>query len=187
MGDVTLNYALRYPFNDETITDVSTKNLADDIAAMLTNTLDADRDKSLGRASGQWSRFANQSIAANTETAIIGTSEVFDTNAEIDIAGQPTRITIVAGSTGLYWVSAGIDNIGGTAWTSGTIAIAKNGTDIVRRKYWCASGQMATDMLITGQMKLVAADILTCTILFQGTPNPSNISAARFSAQQLTT
>jgi hypothetical protein len=187
MGGVTPNYAFRFPYIDETITDVSTKNLADDFAAILTSLLDLDRTTSRGRASARLARFGSQAITAAAETAMIGTAETFDTDNAIDIATQPTRITVPAGMGGVYWAHALVDSISGTAWTSGQLAIAKNGTDVVRRKYWCASGQMATDLTLTTQVRLVPGDFLTATILFQGTPSPSNVSSLSLSAQRMTT
>lgn len=187
MGGTTPNYALRFPYIDETITDASTKNLADDVAAVLTNTLDVDRAKSLGRASGSWFRSGNQSVSANTETAIAGTSETFDTDGAIDIAGQPTRFTVPAGMGGIYLAMVAITTPAASGWSSVQVALAKNGTDFVRRKYWTASGQEATRQLLTGQISLAAADFITTTVLFQGTPNPSNVSSVRLSVQRLTT
>lgn len=187
MGGTTPNYALRFPYIDETITDASTKNVADDIAAVLTSPLDAARNTSLKRASAVSERFATQSFAANTETAISQDNETYDTDGAINIAGQPTRITAPASMGGLYWVHAMVSTINGTAWTSGQIAIAKNGTDFVRRKYWSASGQHVSRLHLTGQIILAAGDFVTMTVLFQGTPNPSTVQDCMLSGQRLTT
>lgn len=187
MGGTTPAYAIRFPYIDETISDVSTKNAADDIAAVLSTELDVDRDTSLKRASGVSFRSGNFSVAANTETAVSFNQETWDTDAAINIAGQPTRLTVPTGMGGLWWVAAVCGSVLGTAWSSGQIAITKNGTDVVRRKYWSASGQMVSRMQVTAQMVLVPTDFVTVTILFQGTPNPSDVDEVRMSGQRLTT
>jgi hypothetical protein len=187
MGSVTPVYAIRFPFNDETITDVSTKNAADDMAAVLSTHLDVDRDTSLKRAAASAFRNASQSIAANTETNIQFTSEDFDTDAAINLGTNNTRITVPTSMGGRYWVFGHVASIPGTTWTSGQIALAKNGTDLVRRKYWAGSSQQISRMQVTCQVPLVPTDFLTLTVLFQGTPNPTSIDGIRFSAQRLTT
>lgn len=187
MGGVTPVYAIRFPFIDETITDVSTKNAADDMAAVLSTHLDADRDLSLRRAAASAFRNGVQTISANTETNIQFTSEDFDTDAAINLGTNNTRITIPSSNGGRWWMIAHVASIAAPAWTSGQIAIAKNGTDVVRRKYWAASGQEMSRMQVTCQMPLVPTDFLTLTVLFQGTPNPTSIDGLRLSAQRLTT
>lgn len=187
MGGVTPVWAIRFPFIEETITDASTKNAADDMAAILSAELDADRDLSLRRAAASAFRNGSQSIAANTETNIQFTSEDFDTDAAINLGTNNTRITIPSSNGGRWWVFAHVANTGGSAWTSGQIAIAKNGTDVVRRKYWSTSGQQVNRMQVTCQVPLVPTDFLTLTVLFQGTPNPTLMDGIRLSAQRLTT
>ena len=188
MGGVTPVYAIRFPFIDETITDVSTKNAADDIAAVLSTKLDADRDIALKRPSASAFKNASQSITANTETNIQFGSEDFDTDNAINLGTNNTRITVPTADGGRWWVFAHVASITAPAWTSGQIAIAKNGTDVVRRKYWAASGgQEMSRMQITCQVPLVPTDFLTLTVLFQGTPNPTSIDSIRLSAQRMTT
>jgi hypothetical protein len=187
MGSTTPAYALRFPFIDEVITDASTKNLADDIAAILSTRLDADRDLSQKRASAFAFRNGSQSITVNVETNIQFTTEPFDTDAAINLGTNNTRITVPTGMGGRYWAIAHVPSITSTAWTSGQIAIAKNGTDVVRRKYWSASGQQVARMQVTCQLALAPGDFLTATVLFQGTPNPTSIDGIKLEAQRLTT
>ena len=187
MGGVTPIWAIRFPFIEEVINDVSTKNAADDMAAVLTGELDADRDLSLKRASADAFRNGSQSITANTETNVQFTSEPFDTDGAINLGTNNTRITVPAGMGGRYWVFGNAVSITSTTWTSGQLAIAKNGTDIVRRKYWSASGQQVTRMQVTAQIPLVPGDFLTLTILFQGTPSPTSVDGITLIAQRLTT
>ena len=187
MGGVTPVWSIRFPYIEETITDASTKNAADDMAGVLTNELDADRDQSLKRASAYAFRNGSQSISANTETNIQFTSEPFDTDAAINLAGNNTRITVPSSMGGRYWVFAEIPSITSTTWTSGQIAIAKNGTDVVRRKYWAISGsRFVSRMTVTCQVPLVPTDFLTLTCLFQGTPNPTSVDGIILQAQRLT-
>lgn len=187
MGSTTQAYAIRFPFIDEVINDVSTKNMADDMAAVLSTKLDADRDLSLKRASAYAFRNGSQSITANVETNVQFTSEPFDTDAAINLGTNNTRITVPTAMGGRYWVFANAVSITSTTWTSGQIAIAKNGTDVVRRKYWSASGQQVTRMQVTCQVPLVPTDFLTLTILFQGTPSPTSVDGITLEAQRLTT
>lgn len=187
MGSTTPVYAIRFPFIEEVITDASTKNMADDIAAALSTDLDVDRDTSLKRAVAVAFRNATLNITANVETAITFDQETLDTDAAINLGTQATRITVPTGMGGRWWVGAVLATTGGTAWTSGQIAIAKNGTDIVRRKYWSASTNQVARLQVTAQIPLVPTDFLTATILFQGTPSPSGIDSFRLSAVRLTT
>jgi ketosteroid isomerase-like protein len=187
MGSVTPVYAIRFPFIEETITDASTKNAADDIAAVLSTKLDADRDISLKRPAASAFRNGSQAITANTETNIQFTSEDFDTDAAINLGVNNTRITVPTADGGRWWVFAHVASIPGTTWTSGQIAIAKNGTDVVRRKYWAGSSQQPSRMQVTCQVPLVPTDFLTLTVLFQGTPSPTSIDGIRLQAQRLTT
>jgi hypothetical protein len=188
VGDVTPVWAIRFPWIDEVITDVSTKNAADDMAAILTGELDADRDLSLKRASADAFRNGSQAFTPAVETNTQFTSEPFDTDGAINLGTNNTRITVPTAMGGRYWVIATASSIPSTTWTSGQIAIAKNGTDIVRRKYWAISGSRPVSrMQVTCQVPLVPTDFLTLTILFQGLPNPTNIDTITLEAQRLTT
>ena len=186
MGGVTPVFSIRFPYIDETITDVSTKNAADDMAAVLSAELDVDASLSQRRATAVAERFATQNITAGAVTTITQDNETLDTDAAINLGTQPTRITVPANMGGLYWVHGQVSTINGGAWTSGQIALAKNGVDQVRRKYWSASGSQLPRMLVTMQIVLVPTDFLTLTVLFQGTPNPSTVQDCMLSAQRLT-
>lgn len=186
MGSTTPTYAIRFPFIDETITDVSTKNAADDMASTLSTVLDVDMTTSLKRAVAVAFRNASLSVTAAAETTITFDQETLDTDNSFTL-GTPTRITVPSGMGGRWWVGAVLATTGGTAWTSGQIAIAKNGTDITRRKYWSASTNQVARLQVTAQIPLVPTDFLTATLLFQGTPSPSSIDSFRLSAVRLTT
>jgi hypothetical protein len=186
MADVTPNFALRFPWIDEVITDASTKNLADDVAGVLTSTLDVARTLAKTRASAMGSRnLTSQSVTANTETTISMDNEFFDTDGLINIGTNATRITIPASMGGAYYVHAECDLMIGSVWSSGQISITKNGTAWVRRKYWAASGQQMRNMQVSGICSLVPTDFLTMTILFQGTPSPTSVQVVRLAGQRL--
>ncbi len=156
MGGTTNSQALRYPYIDETITDVSTKNLADDIAAKLT-VEDGKRTLALKRYSASANRSAVQAIADTTNVTVIFDNELWDPDGMINLGLQPTRVTVPA--VGLYYVNAHCFQPGGTTWNLGQISILKNGTLQCRRRYW---GDNATT---AGPLRLQVTGLIYCSAI----------------------
>lgn len=136
MGGTTNSQAFRYPYLNETVTDVSTKNLADDIAAKLTTPQDVNRLAALKRPVAKASRIASQNIADGVATTITFDTEIYDTDGLINLGTNAQRITVPAGKTGNYYAVARCEVAGGGAWSVGEILILKNGGTWARRKYF---------------------------------------------------
>lgn len=137
MGGTTNSQAFRYPYIDEVVTDVSTKNLADDIAAKLTTPQDVNRLAALKRPVAKAARIlSSQNIADGVATTITFDTEVYDTDGLINLGTNAQRITVPAGKTGIYYVVGRVEVAGGGAWSVGELLVAKNGGTWARRKYF---------------------------------------------------
>jgi hypothetical protein len=109
-------------------------NLADDIAAQL-DLADAARAHALKRPQAFSQRQAALGIPVSSVLVVNFDFEIWDTNGMIDIAGQPSRITAVAGAgAGLYLVNM-ILYTDTTAWTKADILLSKNGTMMTQRTF----------------------------------------------------
>lgn len=168
MGGTTNSQSIRYPYVNETITDVSTKNFADDCATAL-SAQDTKRAAALKRAAAQISRNAGQSIADNTDTLVSFDTEIQDTD-NIWVIGTPTRLTIPAGLTGLWWVRAQVLSAGHTSSTTkGQISIRVSGTAVKRRTYFTASGTIKNQMQVSGLVNVPnAGDFIEVALLHVG-------------------
>lgn len=155
MAGTTNSQALPYPWVDETITDVSTKNLADAIATKLDGE-DAKRTAALKRADGAAFRNAAQSIPVTTDTVITFDGELWDTDNMINAGGgTPSRFQIATGITGVWMFTAFARSLTSTAWTKGVISIRKNGTTAVsRRSYWSGTNALVNKMQTTGLVNM---------------------------------
>jgi hypothetical protein len=168
MGGTTNSQSLRYPYLTETITDASTKNLADDIATAL-SAQDTKRAAALKRAAVQVARNANQSIPDNTDTLVSFDGEIQDTD-NVWVIGTPTRLTIPAGLTGLWWVRAQVLSAGHTSSTTkGQLSIRVSGTTVKRRTYFTATGTIKNQMQVSGLVNVPnAGDFIEVAILHVG-------------------
>lgn len=168
MGGTTNSQSLRYPYVTETITDASTKNLADDCATAL-SLQDTARTAALKRSVVQVSRNANQSIADNTDTLVSWDAEIQDPD-NLWVIGTPTRITVPAGLTGLWWVRVQVLSAGHTSSTSkGQISIRVSGTTVKRRTYFTATGTIKNQMQVSGLVNVPnAGDFIEAAILHVG-------------------
>jgi len=187
MGDTTFWWSIRYPFDHETIASSQIANAAADMATTL-DTIDAAKLQAIKRPSVGLRASVATSAAPNTETDLVWASEDFDTDGLANSGVSTTRITIPAGQGGVYLVIVHIPTNSASNWSSGQIAIRKNGTTVFRRKIWgAASPQLVTAQFIQAQLALVPTDFVTGTILFQGLPNPSSAQNCLIQAQRLTT
>lgn len=155
MPGTTSSQSLPYPYIDEAISDVSTKNLADTLATKLDGE-DTKRSQALKRPDGAAFRNANQSIAVSTDTVITWDGELWDTDGMINAGGgTPTRFSMAAGITGVWHFTAFVRSISSTGWTKGVITIRKNGTQAVsRRSYWSGTNALVSKMQTSGMVYL---------------------------------
>src|SRR6188474_2429096 len=118
MGGTTNSQAFRYPYIDEVVTDVSTKNLADDIAAELTTTQDVNRLKALKRPIAKASRQSStQNFADGVNTIVTFDTEVADSDGFINLGTNANRIIIPSSAfTGIYYAVARCESTGGGSW-----------------------------------------------------------------------
>lgn len=170
MPGTTGSQALPYPYVDETITDVSTKNLADTLATKLDGE-DVRRAAALKRPSGCAFRNANQSLADGTDTVITFDGELWDTDNLVNAGGgTPSRFQMSATTTGLWFFTAFARSLASTGWTKGQISIRRNGTTVVqRRTYWSGASAVASRLMVSGLVNLpTATDYVEVMILHTG-------------------
>jgi hypothetical protein len=154
MPGSTASQGLPYPYLDETISDVSTKNLADTLATKLTGE-DASRTAALKRPTGCAFRNANQSIPVTTDTVITFDGELWDTDGMINIGTTPTRFSMAVGITGVWLFTAFARSLASSSWTKAVITIRKNGTQAVaRRSYWSGTNALVSKLEVTGLVYL---------------------------------
>lgn len=179
MGGTTNSQALRYPYVTETITDVSTKNLADDCATQL-SAQDTNRTKALKRSVVSIFRSANQSIPDNVDTLVSFDTEFQDPD-NLWVIGTPTRITVPAGLTGIWWVDVYVSSPGLTgSVTKAQVSIRVSGTAVKRRTYFTATGTIKSPLRVFGHVSVPnAGDFIEVALLHVGggALNASNITA----------
>lgn len=112
-----------------------------DASTKLSTTAYVDRatgNASSNRPVGRAALTSAQSIANNAWTAISFNSELTDSDAMVDIAGQPTRITAV--TAGTYLVSGHVNVVGNATGRQGSRIVHKNSAGTVQG-YYCAQVQ----------------------------------------------
>jgi hypothetical protein len=154
MAGTTNSQALPYPWVDETITDVSTKNLADALATKLDGE-DTKRNLALKRGDGAAFRNANQSIPVTTDTVITFDGELWDTDNLINAGGgTPTRFS-VGNLTGVWLFTAFARSLASTSWSKAVISIRRNGTTAVaRRSYWSGTNALVNKLMVSGMVNM---------------------------------
>lgn len=84
------------------------------------------------RPAGRSTRSTTQSISQNTLTAVSMNTETFDTDNMIDIAGNPTRLTI--STSGIYVITGGVQWARSTGLADGIvwheISLRRNGSTV---------------------------------------------------------
>lgn len=177
MGGTTNSQLLRYPYVTETITDVSTKNLADDCATKI-SAQDTKRTTALKRSVVSISRNANQSIPDNVDTLVSFDAEAFDAD-NLWVIGTPTRITVPAGLTGIWWVDVNVLSPGLTgSVTKAQVSIRVSGTAVKRRTYFTATGTVKSPLRVFGHVNVPnAGDFIEVALLHVGggALNASNV------------
>lgn len=171
MGGTTASQGFRYPYIDETITDVSTKNLADDLAADLTGTLDVNRNKALKRPVAKVTRqLSTQNIPDGASTIVTFDNEAYDSDGFFNIGTNANRLIVPSSAfTGIYYAVARCESPGSGGWNVGEITINKNGGIWVRRKYYGPAGNGPSVLLCKGLIYLgAAADFLEMTLTHSG-------------------
>ena len=134
MAGTTDTQSLRFGEVTDVIDFTMIKNLADDIAVQL-DAADVVRTAALKRPQGYVSRGGALALPANTTTIATWTAEVIDTNAMIDLVGQPQRITVGAlAGTGLYMMEANF-NADTTGWTRADAVLLKNGALVAQHTF----------------------------------------------------
>lgn len=175
MPGSTASQALPYPYIDEAITDVSTKNLADTIATKLTSQ-DTARTLALKRATGEARRNTILALADGVNTVVPFDQEIWDTDNMINVGGaNPSRITVATGLAGLYHVSGYLGAAVSGSWTRSQITIMKNGGTLVCGRTYGASAPV---MLCSGLHYAVnAGDYFELFLLHAG-GGSTNVSNA---------
>jgi len=171
MPGTTLTQSFPYPYMDEMVSDVSTKNLADAFASELTTVQDVNRLKALKRPVAKASRIlSTQNFADGVNTIVTFDTESYDSDGFINLGTNANRIIIPSSSfTGIYYAVARCESTGGGSWNVGEITINKNGGIWARRKYFGGSGSAPDVMLCKGLVYMGAAsDFFEMTMTHSG-------------------
>lgn len=183
MPNVTDTQSLRYGYVSDPMDWTMLRNLADDIAAQL-DLADVARTKALKRPQAQAQRNAALALAVNAATVVPFDTEVWDTHAMVDIAGQPTRIT--AGATAgaglyLFLVRAICDT---TGWTKAEISLNKNGVSMAQRTYHTPQG---FSPLYFSQVVYLGTvgDFVTLSVFHEGGAATTNTSEVNLQAWKI--
>jgi hypothetical protein len=134
MPGVTATQSLRYGYVTDPVSYTMQRDLADDIAAQL-DAADVLRTAAMKKPVVFASRNTALTLPNLTLTTVPFTSSQYNTHGMVDIATQPTRITVTAAAgagqylveTHIQWTYAG--------WTRGDITILRNGV-FYAQKTW---------------------------------------------------
>lgn len=180
MAGVTDTQSIRFGQVTDVITHTMIANEADDIAVQL-DAADAARIVAEKRPIAWTRRAAVLGIPVAAATAVPFDTEVWDTHAMIDIAGQPNRITIGAtAGTGVYLVQ--VEAVGTyTGWTIGALILLRNGAVHIEKTFpTIQSGDtMSLSMIINAT---ATTDFYTVSIYHEGggTTNMSRVDMRAF-------
>lgn len=180
-GSTTPN-ALPYPYENETVDDVSIKNLADAVDAKfntsITNaTATTKRPAALVKRDTGTQSFATGAALAN----LTFTTELYDNNGMGNLGTNNERLTIA--TNGVYLVSATAILNGGAAEqdvTTGVLVITVNGTVVSGWK-----GRWVTTITVPLVKRLVAGDVVRAQYQWIGVNSPKNITYAALGARWL--
>lgn len=119
-------------------------------------------------------------IAANSTTAVTFESETFDVGGFHSTSSQPTRMTVPAGSSGLYWIQGIVYCRTNASAPDYQIAILKNSSQEIAIERQLSSLANGT-LMVTGILQLDAADIIELGVIAGGASTLSiGITAAAF-------
>lgn len=127
-------------------------------------------------------RSTGQSLTGGVTTAMIWQTEVFDDNGMIDIAGNPTRITVPIGVTRVC-VDAGIDT-GSVSQATIQVGITKNGGGLIGESFVGIEGAFGGSKgisLSTGIINVVAGDFFEVKVVMPSTDTIDAVAATSLS------
>lgn len=134
MPGLTDTQAIRYGYVTDPIDWTMVRDEADDIAVQL-DAADTQAAAVLQSPVAAVTRFSALAVAVATPVSVPWTSEVQDTHAMVDIAGQPNRFTVSsAAGAGLYFVQFQMQT-DTTGWTRGDIILNKNAAQYARKTF----------------------------------------------------
>lgn len=185
MGGTTNSQAIRYPYDGEVLSDLHSKNTADDIATALT-TQDTARTKALKRSVVSLSRNALLSCADGVDTLIPWDAENDDPD-NLWVIGTPTRIVVPAGLTGIWYVNVQVFSPGFTSSvTKGQLSILVTGTAVKRRTYFSGTSAVKDDLQVSARVNVPNAnDYIEASLLHTG-GGALNATAIRIKAHRST-
>jgi hypothetical protein len=124
MGGATPSQALRFPYIDDVISESAQGNLGTDVAAKLTT---QDTARSLVLKKPFVYLQSGTSTADGTDTTLVLASPAFDSYG-LWSAGNPTRITVGSGNTGLWKFSLLLSYSAGVGITRVQLSVLVTGT-----------------------------------------------------------
>lgn len=169
MGGTTNSQALRYPYLNETITDASTKNLADDCAAQLL-VQDGRRTAAIRKPIAWILRNANQSFADGVDTLVQFDTEIQDSDNLVNLGVNNTRITVPSTLLGIWYVTVSVTNTGFTgSVTKGQLSILVTGAVASRRTVFTATGTVKDTIRMSAFVNVgTANDYIETSLLHTG-------------------
>lgn len=181
MPGLTPNVSLPYPLYTELANPpAQIKALAEatDDALVATEALIASI---VARKAARASRVTNQSIPNNTVTLATYTTEDFDNDNMINLAGSTTNVVVQ--TAGLYLVT------GSATWATNAVgvretAILKNGTLVAGFRAANNGAVLGSGTPCTHLVSCVATDILTMQV-FQTSGGALNVTSSVFSASRV--
>jgi hypothetical protein len=174
--------AFPFPLLTEVVTHQSTEDLAQAFADEL-DLQDIAEGLALGRPACSARRVANQSIPDGVDTVITMDGEVYDTDGLVDIATNPTRISVPSGLEGMWYVHAEVGSANSTSWTKSQLSVRRAGVTGVLRKTFSAA---SLHMLVSGVVWIPpGGSYLELMVLHSG-GGATNVASVQFRATRLT-
>lgn len=170
MAGTTDTQSLRFGQVTDVMTHTMLANLADDIAAQL-DLADAAQASVLKRPVVFVRRLASQPTVAGVQAPITFDDLPTDTHAMVDLATQPTRITVNASAgAGMYMFHAKVSaQTGVGTWTAGHLSLYKNAVQISQRTAYA----QRNDITITAQVLMNVTDFMQVRYQHDGTGTPN--------------
>ncbi len=179
MPGSTPTYSIPYPFESETMTSVSVKNLADTVDGLLNTQITAAIAASKYPAALVKRDTGTQSFATGSALAnVTFTTEHYDNNGMGNLGTNNERLTIA--TAGVYFITAAcfLDSSNNENITMAELTITLNGTMIAARK-----GRWTRGLGFGVMKRLAAADILRMQYRWVGTNSPKNMLRSALGAR----
>jgi len=179
MPGTTPTYSIPFPYETETVTSVSVKNLADTVDGLLNTQITAAIAASKFPAALVKRDTGTQSFATGAALAnLTFTTEHYDNNGMGNLGTNNERLTIA--TAGVYFVAGAVflDSSNNENITMAELTMTLNGTMVCARK-----GRWTRGLGFGLTKRLAAADVLRLQYRWVGTSSPKNVLRAALGAR----